>query len=229
MPQVVINNFPQTITNDSFNIGVNINGAKSGTNYLRVEIYKDGTTNYFGETFNGKDWYSGSDGTQYLPIEIDSASASANIQARIGKTSQYTGTGTYDLKIKRYTASGNAATDTENIVNIQINYDLATPTPVATIQTIIPTEMAVINYDPTNMPIEKVATENSGIVLAEATQIPIQTVIPATSPKNIVSNSRTQSFPIIPAILFAFGLFCIGIAIYRVYNGSNVLKRKKVS
>ena len=55
---------PPTITNGSFTVTVNIEGAGAGTNYLRLELSKEGDTQYFGETFNGNSWYSGSDHAQ---------------------------------------------------------------------------------------------------------------------------------------------------------------------
>ncbi|HKB88460.1 MAG TPA: hypothetical protein VKC53_02295, partial [Patescibacteria group bacterium] len=57
---ISINNFPQIINSiDSFQVSVNITGATNATNYLRVDLYKDGSSNYFGETYNGSDWYGG--------------------------------------------------------------------------------------------------------------------------------------------------------------------------
>ena len=62
---ISITDIPSTITDAPFVLTASISGASAGTNYLRVEIFKDGTNNYFGETYNGSDWYSGGDGTLY--------------------------------------------------------------------------------------------------------------------------------------------------------------------
>ena len=67
---VSITNYPSSISADPFSISVSILGASSGTNYIRVDLYKDGTQNYFGDTYNGSDWYNGSEGKQYYPITI---------------------------------------------------------------------------------------------------------------------------------------------------------------
>ena len=57
-------------------------------NYLRVDLFKDGSFNYFGETFNGSDWYKGSDGKSYFPISIDSSKiATASVQTEVGSPS----------------------------------------------------------------------------------------------------------------------------------------------
>jgi hypothetical protein len=147
---VSISNFPETITTDPVTFNASILGASSGTNYLRVDFYKEGTSNYFGETFNGGDWYSGSDGKQYFPITIiDSKStASASIKARIGapNNTEYTGQGTYKMRIRRYTASGSLGSEDPilSAVNIVINIPTNTPT-----QTPTPTPMPTLTNTPT--------------------------------------------------------------------------------
>src|SRR3972149_11172560 len=70
---VTISNNPSTITSESFNLTVSIEGAQAGTNYIRVDLYKEGTTDYyFGETYNGSSWYNGSEEVQYFPVTIES-------------------------------------------------------------------------------------------------------------------------------------------------------------
>ncbi len=223
---VVINEIPGSISSDAFSLNVTVKGAKNGNNYLRVEIYKDGSTNYFGETFNGKDWYHGSDGINYFPLSINSASTSATIQARVGNSKEYQGVGAYKLKIKRYTSSGNAANDVENPVDININFNLQTPmstpipvtsTPFAATTAVSPAEIILPTVLPTKTPLKE------AIVLADETQpTPL-----ATAGRLILSKSQT--FPVLPAIIFGIGVFLVGIVIYKVYTKSSVLKRKKNS
>lgn len=135
---VNIHDYPTVISSDSFNLGFTVTGASEGQNYLRVDMFKDGTTNYFGETFNGNDWYEGSEGKSYFPISIDSSKiATASVQTRIGSpnSSEFPGPGLYKLKLRRYTASGNpASSDQQAPVDIQINVVLPTvvPTPAPT-------------------------------------------------------------------------------------------------
>jgi hypothetical protein len=223
MPTVVINSFPTNITSDPFNVNVTVTGAKSGTNYLRVELYKDGSNDYFGETFNGKDWNSDSIGEDYSPIVIKSATTSATIQGRIGDPTngQYSGSGIYDLKIKRYTASGNAASDAEDAVQVQINYNLATLTPAA-----IPTSNSHMALTQTLIPATvldtpKIITTSSPEVLAQPT--------PEATAGGLKSYEDPQSFPIFPAFIFATGLFFVGIVLLKAYTKFNVSKRKKAS
>ena len=128
-----INQYPSSISSDPFNVSVSVSGASEGQNYLRVDLYKDGTSNYFGETNNSTSWYGGSEGKQYFPITIDSSKmATASVQARIGAPSsgKFSGAGFYKLKIRRYTSSGNpASSDQQNPVDVNINFSLPTPTP----------------------------------------------------------------------------------------------------
>ncbi len=155
---ISVDQYPLSISQDPFTVDVSISGASEGQNYLRVDLYKEGTINYFGETFNGADWYGGSDGKSYSSVAIDSSkTASANIQARIGTPSitEFPGAGTYKLRIRRYTASGNqASNDQQTPVDIEINYSLPTPTFTPT-PTIKPTKTPTPTKSPTPTPTTK--------------------------------------------------------------------------
>lgn len=131
---VTINNFPSEITADSFNVEVNVSGAQDGANYLRVDLFKEGTTNYFGETWNNSNWYGSSDGTQYLPVSINEGSASAVIQGRMGDATktEYGGPGNYKLRIRRYTSASNYSFSDSQDVTINVALPSPSPTPAAT-------------------------------------------------------------------------------------------------
>jgi hypothetical protein len=148
---VNITNSPSSVGSESFEVQVYIEGPNPGTNYLRVDLFKEGSTKYFGETFNGSSWYGGSDGSQYFPVTIDSEStASATVQTRVGSpsTSEYLGPGDYKLRIRRYTSSGNPASgDDQTPVDIRITWATPTPTPSPT-----PTESPTSNPTPTPTP-----------------------------------------------------------------------------
>lgn len=49
---VTISNVPSSVSDSAFSFNVSVSGAGAGTNYLRMDLYKDTTTNYFGETYN---------------------------------------------------------------------------------------------------------------------------------------------------------------------------------
>src|SRR3990167_2891890 len=130
---VSITNYPSSISADPFSISVSILGASSGTNYIRVDLYKDGTQNYFGDTYNGSDWYNGSEGKQYYPITIiDSKStASATLQTRTGvpSISDYDGQGSYKMRVRRYTASGGLGSEDPNNTSVAVTISIPSPTP----------------------------------------------------------------------------------------------------
>lgn len=136
-----ITNSPSSISSDAFTITVAISGASTGTNYLRIDLYKDGTSNYFGETFNGTTWYSGSEEVQYFPISIQSASWSGTLQGKINNftTTDYDGTGAYKIRVRRYTSSGNYTPSEANNSGVAIAIAISTPTPSPTITPVPPT------------------------------------------------------------------------------------------
>lgn len=133
---LTIEQAPATLTDQPFTVDITMTGASEGQNYLRVDLYKDGTNNYFGETSVGSTWYSGSEGTQYVPILIPDLKTvvTATLQARLGTPSptEYSGPGIYKLRIRRYTASGSSSSVDETPVDVQIAYSFPTSTPSPT-------------------------------------------------------------------------------------------------
>src|SRR5579859_2267397 len=223
---VVIDDFPKSISSDPFSIHVSISGAKDGTNYLRIELYKDGTNNYFGETFSGTSWYAGADGLQYFPVQITGASASATLQGRLGNPSggDYSGPGQYDLKVKRYTASGNAASgDSVNTAAIEINYNLTTPTPEPQA-----TRLVVASALPTNLP--------SPVVLADTVEVnlpQVKTLLPSPTPSwtetpvpSMITNTNQPEIAVrsvkphessrLPLLISVIGIVLIVISLWQI-------------
>lgn len=150
---VTISNLPSPITQDPFTLTASISGATNGTNYLRVDIYKDGTMNYFGETFNGTDWYGSSSYQSYLPITIVGNSWNGQVQGRIASpsTSQYDGTGTYRIRVRRYTSSGGYTASEADASSVIIAIAIPTSTPIPT-DTPIPTNTPIPTATPTTKP-----------------------------------------------------------------------------
>src|SRR5581483_4496060 len=125
---IVISSYPASLnSNDPFEVEIEIKGARKGTNYIKLEIYKDGTNSSFGETFNNKDWYNGSDPFSYPSVNIDSPNTSTRIKGRLGEN--FPESGIYKLSVKRFTSSGLLAKDTQSPVDIKIEYKSDTPTP----------------------------------------------------------------------------------------------------
>lgn len=127
-----ITELPQTISSEPFSLKITVSGAGEGNNYLRLDIYKLGSTEYFGETFNGLAWYSDNDFNQYNSVNIESGSDwSGELLGKVGmpNLTQYAGPGIYMLRIRRYTSSGNYNPTEANNSAMQVNIDVQLLTP----------------------------------------------------------------------------------------------------
>lgn len=127
---------PSLISQDPFAITISITGAKAGKNYLRVDLYKEGSTEYSGETYNGQEWYSGEDGTKYAPIDIISSETQlATISARLTSfPPNWSSSNSFFIRIRRYTASGGyTSSEAEtSAIPIAIQFPTHTPSPSPT-------------------------------------------------------------------------------------------------
>lgn len=240
---ITITDFPSLISIDSFSVTASISGAATGTNYLRVDLYKDGTTNYFGETYNGSDWYNGSDGLQYLSIPVlKGSTASATVQGRVGNpnSTDFTENGLYKLKLRRYTNSGSyASTDMVSPVDVQIVIPTPTSTLIPTLAptlsptasptrlpTLIPTKILFATITPTitneNSEISSASPEILGESSLSADLSP--TLIPSKTVKTL-SNSQDN----LPKILIGLGMIFLiscGILIFRKHSLLEDIKRR---
>jgi hypothetical protein len=144
---------PSTITQDMFTLTASISGAGNGTNYLRIDIYKEGTTSYFGQTNNGTDWYSGSDYHLYFPVTIAGSSWNGSLQGKLGSptTSQYDGTGSYKLRLRRYTSGGSSSSPEADASSVIVAIAFPTPTPTPS-PTLTPTHTPTSTSVPTTKP-----------------------------------------------------------------------------
>jgi hypothetical protein len=226
---VGITNLPSMISDEPFEISVFIEGAKDGTNYLRVDMYKDGTSNYFGETFNGSMWYGGSEGISYFPIEIKSSSTSAIVSAKIGNPSKgnYSGPGTYKLRVRRYTASGSSAqNDHQTPVDIQITYNIPTEVPKALpntpqpVLTLFPEPTPAPTFIPTpkpSTPTLKSPTPKSEVLgKTEIRETPLPTSTDLSEPPAVMQESKN---PFVLAIFLVFsGVGLTGYGGYMAYK-----------
>lgn len=228
---------PQMLLADPFTITATISGASSGTNYLRVDIYKDQTTNYFGETFNGSYWYTGSDHTQFLPITIQSGVAwTGTIQAKVGDPSNtdYDGTGVYKLRLRRYTSSGSYTSSEANVNAITVNIAIPTQTPTPTptsiptttplptptkTPTVVPT--ATLTPLPTVSPtlIATIIEEEENDATEEALAIrEMLTEVPTTKPQSRASavKGATDNKLYLGFLLVGSGIFACGILAFYI-------------
>lgn len=249
---VTILSVPNTISEDKFSLSVETEGATAGTNYLRVDLFKEGTKNYFGETDNGQYWYGGSDAKQYFPITIETGVSNiATFSARLGEPTigDYPGPGTYKLRIRRYTSSGGQGSEDPSPVSVEITKVLPTPTPSPSptptpqpspTQTPTPTPKPSPTPSPSLKPptslspsISPLASISTGTVAGESTEIdlssfgisptPISSDLPGDSRKvPQLNRSRAKT-----AILVGSGLLTLSVAGYFGYR--KYLKHKSLT
>lgn len=204
-----ITSYPSSINIDtSFKLNVEMTGLSSNTLYrLRIVLASTGTSNYFGSTFNGTDWYNGTpspiDYSKFLTITTD---ANGEWQGEItGKVessdSNYNGIGpgTYDLKVGRYTQSGSTAT-WSNVVQTSLLAPTATPIPSSTptpIKTPTPTPTPKVPTKTPTPTLSKAATSTptkKPTVSKEPTEVPDPTaVLGARDSADDTSSSDTES------------------------------------
>lgn len=203
---VTVTEKPSTITPNPFSVTVSVLGAQSGKNYLRVDLFKEGSSNYFGETYNGSDWYSGSEGTFYFPIDIISsdATASATFQARIGSptSTEYSGPGAYKLRIRRYTSVSSSSPSDMYDITIDVPLSTLTSTPTDTptkTPTLTPQKTATPTLtrtptqtpEPSNTPTPVITEDVLGSTI-EPTETPVATASP----------TKKDMQPVIISLLF---------------------------
>lgn len=150
----VILSAPSSIGTDSqFTLTATMSGLSKGAIYrLRIVLAQPNTTNYFGSTNNGTDWYSGIPSpinySKFLSITTDKdGSWNGEILGKFESgDSNYknTGSGLYDLKFGRYTENGSTAT-WSNIISVNLAAPSATPTN-------IPTPKSIATNTPTSKP-----------------------------------------------------------------------------
>jgi hypothetical protein len=227
--------YPSTIGEDKFNVTVQVASASAGTNYLRIDLYKDGTKNYFGETDNGQAWYGGSDGKLYFPITIVSNTPTvATVSARIGEPSQsdYPGPGVYKIRVRRYTASGSQGS--EDIFSKDISITKAWPSPSPS-PTVTPTPTPSPSHppspsitptptpkpSPTPLPSPSVLDDSEATVAGVSTEIdlsaygtsPIPSLPGDSRQVPILNHSRLKT-----VLLIGSGLILISIASFFGYQ-----------
>jgi len=235
---VIITDHPLTISDDPFVITASISGASSGTNYLRIDIFKDqASPNYFGETFNNNDWYGGSIFSQYFPVTIQNGSWVGNIQGRVGSpiSSQYDGTGNYKIRLRRYTGGGGytASEANSSAVPIAIIFPTITPTPTNKpdpTSTLIPTKAptpskaptATLIVLPTKRPTlvpTKIASKEGSLKAVLGTKSAEASISATPAPKK--KDDKPQSVNILSIIFIIGGILALsacGILVFLKYK-----------
>lgn len=145
-PQIIA--YPQTTLSldQSFILSATMSGLSKNAIYrMRVVFAQPGTSNYFGSTYNGSSWYNGTPSpinyANFLSLTTDGTGAWwGDVQGKIDSDDPNftTGSGTYDVKLGRYTQTGSTATWSDP-VSIAIvvppaptNTPMPLPTPTST-------------------------------------------------------------------------------------------------
>lgn len=216
---------PSSINQDEeFTIQTSLSGASNNptTYYFRAAFYVDGTTQYFGYTYNNQGVWnnSPSDYKQFYQINTGTTgSFSGPIKVKADLLNNYfKGSGEYQFKIGRYTEGGSGPTWSDPLATTIIGPTpippTATPTPQST-PTLEPTSSPIPTTlsRPTNLP-KSTATPTSP-VLADAIKVEEDTglennpTIPplmTDAPKEPVQMTTEEKLrPFIPAVLIFTG------------------------
>lgn len=144
---------PQTAVTADEDINMDVTLSLQGQNekvyYIEGAIKKEGSSNYFGLTWNDSSWvqYTASDFTTLKQITTDQAGKwNGSIKTKIDKNNNlFSGNGTYTLRLKRFTTGGsyywadNFVVLTVSLISSTATQAPATPAPVAPSSTPIST------------------------------------------------------------------------------------------
>lgn len=131
---------PQTTITDVQEIDASVNlslqGQGNKTYYLEGALKKEGSTNYFGLTWNDSSWvkYTANNYTTLKSITLYSTGKwNGIVKVKIDKSSSlFTGDGNYTLRMKRFTSSGSNYWADNDIALTVILPSSPTSTPVST-------------------------------------------------------------------------------------------------
>lgn len=128
---------PQTnVTSDQdieASVVLSLQGQNNKTYYLEGAFKKEGTTNYFGLTWNDSSWvkYTASNFSSLKSVTTDqTGNWSGSVKVKIDKDSSlFSGNGTYTLKMKRFTTAGSETWSDNDITLIVSSPPSPSPTP----------------------------------------------------------------------------------------------------
>ena len=210
-----LDSIPSKITTSEFEIAVSITGAKPATNYLKLLMYKEGTHEYVTKTWNGHDWYMGSNGKEYAPVTISGKTVSAPLKAQIVPQIE---NGEYILSVRRFTASGNEASDSVTPATVLV--DLPTASPTHTPEPKMLTPLPIDTPEPTVL-----ATETPWVEPVQLSPLPIvlaakSEVVPTSTdaPQEVFESDANISQFWVGVLFLIGGLGCI------VWGGYSIFK-----
>lgn len=227
---------PTEISEESFTIKVQIVGASANTNnYLRIDLFVPSTTNYFGYTNNGQDFYNGSTYSLYPKVVIGAdGTSTTTIEGQLDLTSStFKGKGDYQLRVRRYTSSGNYSSTEANAgaISVKVNASLPSPSPTPSQSTSSPSPTLIsTTASPSTTPrvtstyrspSPKASSSNFPEVLSSSSESALVSPNIAPSPSSLVASEKeSKPIPLIAFILIISGgvLFCLAMGAYVWYK-----------
>lgn len=216
-----IDSAPAKTTTPEFEISVSITGAKPATNYLKALVYKEGTHDYVGQTWNGSEWYKGPEGKNYLPLTISGKTANTTLKVQIAPDAE---NGEYLLSVKRFTASGNSADD--SITEVHLLLELPKPDPTKSPSTPSPAPQptplpSIIKaVEPTIEPEIVLTPSTPSVVLAAETETAPEKT---EKPLETIQSSINYSEFTLGIFLFSGGLMSIIIGGIKIVKKAGLL------
>lgn len=216
-----IDSSPSKVNTPEFDISVTITGAKPATNYLKALVYKEGTRDYVGQTWNGSEWYKGPEGKNYFPLTISGKTTNTTLKIQIAPETE---NGEYLLSVKRFTASGNSADDSITEAHLFLELPKAEPTKSPNIpsptplSTPLPTPLPSIfkTIEPTIEPEIVSSPSTPSVVLAAETE----TVAYKTKePVETIQSSTNYAEFTLGIFMLAAGLMSI------IFGGIKIFKK----
>jgi hypothetical protein len=213
---LLIDGAPEKLENSEFEISVTVTGAKAATNYLKILLYVEGSRESVAKTWNGNEWYYGSDAKQYFPITVNGKSTTVAVKAQLLDDAAK---GKYTLSVKRFTASGSPADDSVNTVSVDVEHatkKLNSPSPTPSPKPIVPTATPLIvlaetpvlqTMEPETPLITRQTMTPESTVLATATDIPLESSSP-----HLDKSDQTNYLQLGAGIVcLLIGIFCLGV------------------
>ncbi len=226
-----------------FSLSATMSGlSKNATYRLRIALAQSGTTNYFGSTYDGSNWHDGSitDGN-YIAVTTDNSGAWwGDMQGKVDSEDPNftTGSGSYDLKIGRYTQTGTSATWSDPVqVSIAVpptntptptNSPTLTQSPTNTPRptlTIVPTSTSI----PTKIIISNILSPtiatSSADILAASDEAIFDVLSPTPAPSKILQQKKQSSFPwffTLGGVIFLLACGIFGFQRWKKWKRDNI-------
>ncbi len=202
-----------------------MSGLSANTVYrLRIALSQPNSSNYFGSTYDGTNWHYGSiSSNNFVSVTTNNnGSWSGDIQGKVDPQDPdfTTGSGTYDLKVGRYTLTGTSSTWSDP-VSITIYAPPApspTPTFVSTATptlTPAPTKKLIKTLTPT-LHKTPTPTESSDVLGAGTSAITRKQSI--VTPTVIVEDVKKDIFNFYPIAILVGSLLFLGGGVFLFFK-----------